>query len=203
MTTSQAIRERIAAHPAGEPFTPALFAGLGSRAAIDQALMRLTHAGRIERIGHGLYLVPKVSRFGIASLPSPEQVAQTVAQSEGARIEIHGAEAARRLGLTTQMPTQPVFYTTGSTRAIRLGKLRVKLQHVAPRKLMLAGRPAGQALSALWYLGRHQVTPETFKDIAQKLPADEFQALREAKASMPSWMIEILNRYELGEAVHA
>lgn len=31
MSTSQAIRERIAAQPAGEPFTPALFAGLGSR----------------------------------------------------------------------------------------------------------------------------------------------------------------------------
>jgi len=59
MTTSQAIRERITAHPAGEPFTPALFAGLGSRAAIDQTLMRLAQTGRIERIAHGLYLVPE------------------------------------------------------------------------------------------------------------------------------------------------
>lgn len=42
MSTSQAIRERIAAQPAGEPFTPALFAELGSRASIDQTLMRLT-----------------------------------------------------------------------------------------------------------------------------------------------------------------
>jgi len=202
MTTSQAIRERIAAHPAGEPFTPALFAGLGSRAAIDQTLMRLTQAGSIERIGHGLYLVPEASHFGIKTLPSPEQVAQIVAQAEGAKIEIHGAEAARRLGLTTQMPAQPIFYTTGSSRAIRLGKLRVKLQHVAPRKLALADRPAGQALSALWYLGRHQVTPDTFGHIAQTLPSGEFQALREAKSSMPSWMAEALNRYERNEPAH-
>lgn len=48
MSTSQAIRERIAAQPAGEPFTPALFAGLGSRASIDQTLMRLTKEGFIE-----------------------------------------------------------------------------------------------------------------------------------------------------------
>ena len=54
MSTSQSIRERIASQPAGEPFTPALFAGLGSRAAIDQTLMRLAKASRIERIGHGL-----------------------------------------------------------------------------------------------------------------------------------------------------
>ena len=37
MSTSQAIRERIAAQAAGELFTPALFAGLGSRASIVRA----------------------------------------------------------------------------------------------------------------------------------------------------------------------
>lgn len=203
MSTSQAIRDRIASQPAGEPFTPALFAGLGSRAAIDQTLMRLAKAGGIERIAHGLYLVPKIGRFGIKSMPTPEQVARTVAEAEGAKIEIHGAEAARRLGLSTQMPAQVVFQTTGSPHQIRLGKLVVRLQHVAPRKLALAGRPAGQALSALWYMGRSQVTPHMFKQIAKKLPTAEFEALSRAKASMPTWMVEALVCYERGELAHA
>jgi len=203
MSTSRTIRERIASHPAGEPFTPALFAGVGSRAAIDQTLMRMTKAGSVERIGHGLYVVPKTGRFGIKSMPAPEQVARTVAEAEGATIEIHGAEAARRLGLSTQMPAQAVFQTTGSSHQIRLGKLTVRLQHVAQRKLALAGRPAGQALSALWYLGRSQVTPGTFGQIEKKLPATEFQALRQAKASMPAWMVEALTRYERSELTHA
>ena len=77
------------------------------------------------------------------------------------------------------------------------------MRHVAPRKLALAGRPAGQALSALWYLGRSQVTPHTFKQIAKKLPADEFEALSKAKASMPAWMVEALICYERGELAHA
>lgn len=83
MSTSQAIRERITSQPAGEPFTPALFAGLGSRASIDQTLMHLTKEGAIERIGHGLYTVPKTNRFGLKSMPSPETVAQTIAAAEG------------------------------------------------------------------------------------------------------------------------
>ena len=199
MSTSRAIRERIASHPSGEPFTPALFAGLGSRAAIDQALMRLAKAGSVERIAHGLYVVPKTGRFGIKSMPAPELVARTVADAEGATIEIHGAEAARRLGLSTQMPAQAVFHTTGSSHQIRLGQLSIRLQHVAPRKLVLAGRPAGQALSALWYLGRSHVTPDTFGQIAKKLSATEFQALRQAKASMPAWMVAALSCYEQGE----
>ncbi|RSH69205.1 DUF6088 family protein [Stutzerimonas stutzeri] len=202
MSAAQVIRERIAAQPVGEPFTPALFAGLGSRAAIDQTLMRLTKAGHIERIGHGLYSVPKVGRFGIKAMPAPEQVAQALAASEGATIEVHGAEAARRFGLSTQVPAQPVFYTTGSSRTVRLGKMVVRLQHVAPRKLVLAGRAAGQALSALWYLGRHQVTSATFQRIAERLPSSEFEALRQAKAVMPAWMVVALSSYERGEVAH-
>lgn len=200
MTAAQAIRERIAAHPAGEPFTPALFAGLGSRAAIDQTLMRLTRAGRVERLGHGLYSAPKAGRFGVRAMPAPEKVAQTVAAREGAIIEVHGAEAARRLGFSTQVPAQPVFYTSGSSRRVRLGRMIVRLQHVASRKLALAGRPAGQALSALWYLGRHQVSPATFRRIAEKLPTAEFEALRKARSSMPAWMAEALLDYERGQA---
>ncbi|WP_413736003.1 DUF6088 family protein [Sodalis sp. RH21] len=202
MSTSQAIRSRIAVQSAGEPFTPALFAGLGSRAAIDQTLMRLTKAGNIQRLGHGLYSVPKSGRFGIQIMPAPEAVARTLAASEGATVDVHGAEAARRFGLSTQMPTQAAFYTTGSSRTVRLGKLIIKLQHVAPRKLVLAGRPAGQALSALWYLGRHQVTPDTFKRVAEKLAPTEFQALQEAKSSMPAWMTEALMAYERGASEH-
>ncbi|MCI4231526.1 DUF6088 family protein [Dickeya dianthicola] len=202
MSTAHAIRERISAQLVGEPFTPAIFAGLGSRAAIDQALMRLTRAGRIERIGHGLYVVPRVGRFGVKTLPAPEQIAQTLAEAEGATIEIHGAEAARRFGFSTQMPAQAVFYTSGSSRAVRLGKMTVRLQHVASRKLVLAGRPAGQALSALWYLGRHEVTSGTFQRIAQKLAPTEFQALCSAKASMPAWMLDALRGYERSEVTH-
>ena len=107
MSTSQAIRERIASQPAGEPFTR-IVCGAGF-ARIDQALMRLAKAGSVERIGHGLYLVPKAGRFGIKAMPAPELVARTVAAAEGATIEVHGAEAARRLGLSTQMPAQAVF----------------------------------------------------------------------------------------------
>ncbi|EWH28562.1 hypothetical protein, partial [Pseudomonas aeruginosa] len=75
----------------------------------------------------------------------------------------------------------------------------VRLQHVAPRKLVLAGRAAGQALSALWYLGRHQVTPATFQRIAERLPGSEFEAQCQAKAMMPAWMVAALSSYERGE----
>ena len=196
MNTSQAIREQIAAIVPGTPFTPAYFAGIGSRASIDQTLMRLAQEQRIERISRGIYTVPKASRFGLKQMPSPESVAQTVAAAEGATIDVHGAEAARRFGFSTQVPAQPVFYTTGRSHRLQMGKMEIRLQHVAPRKMILAGRPAGQALSALWYLGREHVTPASFAQIASKLRPSEFEALCGAKTSMPAWMVEALRGYE-------
>lgn len=196
MSTSQAIRQRIAAHPVGKIFTPSLFAGLGSRASIDQALMRLAQAGEVERIGQGLYTTPKANRFGFKSMPTPEAIAQTIAANDGATIEIHGAEAARRFGFSTQVPAQPTFHTTGSSRRVKLGKLTIHLVHTAPRKLILAGRAAGQALLALWYLGRHEVTSATFQQLAAKLPPSEFKALQEARPAMPAWMQSALHKYE-------
>ncbi len=202
MNTSQAIRERIASQPAGEPFTPALFAGMGSRASIDQALMRLNKIGAIERLGRGLYIVPQTSRFGLKTMPSAEQVAQVIAASEGATIEVHGAEAARRFGLSTQVPTQPVFYTTGASRTVQMGNLQIRLQRVAARKLALAGRPAGQALAALWYLGKQHVSAATFERIAAKLSELEFEVLRNSKNSMPAWMLDALRGYEENKVAH-
>lgn len=201
--TTQAIRAQLALLPPGQPFCPSRFTGLGSRAAIDQALMRLKQAGHIDRIAHGLYAVPHTNRFGIKVLPSAEQIAHAIAQAEGARIDIHGAEAAHRLGLSTQVPAHAIFQTSGSPHQIRLGKLVIRLQHAAPRKLALAGRPAGQALSALWYLGRQHVTADTFRHLAHTLSSTEFDALRQAQHLMPSWMAQALAAYEKHLPTHA
>lgn len=196
MSTSHAIRQKIASQPAGLPFTPSLFAGMGTRASIDQALMRMVQKGQIERIGRGIFVTPNNNRFGLKSFPSPEVVAQTIAANEAAIIEVHGAEAARLLGFSTQVPVQHTFYTTGPSHKVKIGKLQIHLQHVAARKLTLAGRPAGQALSALWYLGKKNVTSSTFESLASKLPKEEFQALINIKPLMPAWMVEALRTYE-------
>jgi hypothetical protein len=73
--------------------------------------------------------------------------------------------------------------------------LQVRLKHVSARKMALAGRPAGQALLALWYLGRKQVTSSTFDRLASALPPEEFKALCSAQTVMPAWMVEALRYY--------
>ncbi len=82
------------------------------------------------------------------------------------------------------------------SRELKLGKLQLILKHVAPRKLALSGRPSGLALSALWYLGKKQVSPRTIKTIQEKLAPEAFEELKAETRSMPAWMADTLHRYE-------
>ena len=200
--TAKLIRQRIEAMPIGEPFTPTAFLECGTRASVDQTLSRLVKAGSIERVTRGVFVRPEVSRFVGKVSPSPLKVAETVAKTTGAIVQVHGAEAARRLELTTQVPTQSVFVTSGPSKRIRVGKMEIRLQHVCQRKLALAGRPAGLALAAMWYLGKKEVTPALVEKIRRKLGSSEFEVLKSATSSMPAWMSDAIFRNER-TAVHA
>jgi hypothetical protein len=190
------IRRRIEAMPIGQPFTPVAFLECGTRASVDQTLSRLVKAGTIARVARGVFVRPEVSRFVGTVSPSPHKVAETVAMTTGATVQLHGAEAARRLELTTQVPTQSVFVTSGPSKRIRVGKMEIRLQHVCQRKLALAGRPAGLALAAMWYLGKTQVTPALVEKIRHKLGSSEFEVLKSAVSSMPAWMSDAIYRSE-------
>lgn len=158
--------------------------------------MRLVKAGAITRVTRGVFVRQTGSRHLGQVMPAPGKVAWTVAKAKGAAIQVHGAEAARRFELTTQTPTQPVFYTSGPGKRCRMGKMEVVLKHAASRKLAFAGRPVGMALSALWYLGKNEVTQTTIEKIRRQLSSSEFETLEAAKASMPGWMSDAFYRYE-------
>ena len=85
------------------------------------------------------------------------------------------AEAARQFGLSTQVPTQPVFLTTGQSRRFNIGGLEVILKH-ASRKILPESK-AGLAILALWYVGKEQVTNQTIEQIQKKLTRPEFENL--------------------------
>jgi len=196
MTTVESIRNRINEIGIGEPFTSAQFNALGTRASIDQTLSRLVKQREIARISRGVFVRPKRSRYVGEVMPEPSKVAQAIATAHGETIQVHGAEAARLLGLTTQMPLKAVFYTSGPSRELKLGNLPLILKHVARRKLALSGRPSGLALSALWYLGKKQVSTSTIKAIREKLTSQAFEEFKAETPSMPAWMANTLHRYE-------
>ncbi len=195
MTTAENVRQHIKAQPKGKPLLTISMMSLGPRASVDQALLRLAREGFIVRLARGVYVRPKNNRYVGQVLPGTAEIVKALAKAKGETIHTHGAEAALLLGLTTQVPMKALYYTNGPSRDFRIGNMKVIVKNVSSRLLALAGRPAGVAFSALWYMGREQVTPQTLAFIQKKLPTKEFAALRECP-QLPAWLKEIFRRFE-------
>jgi hypothetical protein len=152
----------------------------------------MTKAGELMRVTKGIYVKPRFNAYVGAIMPSPEAIARAAAEAENAVIQIHGAEALRLLGLSTQEATQPVFLTNGPAHNLKMGNLKIRLKHVSARNLpSLQGKPA-LALSALRYMGRTQVTRETIQVMKEKLSAPEYEELLRFRSSMPGWLSDML-----------
>tara|TARA_R110002096_G_scaffold174994_3_gene350775 strand:- start:4584 stop:5204 length:621 start_codon:yes stop_codon:yes gene_type:complete len=192
MTTAQTLRNHIQSLQLGKPFTNERLLKAGTRTAVDKCLSRFTREGMLHRLAQGVYMRPKENAFIGTVMPEISEILHVITRHHGETIEVHGAEAARRFKLTTQMPTTPVYYTNGPSRTLKIGKIMVKLMHTTShRRLQFAGKRQGLALSALWYLGKDNVTATTIEKIQVGLSAEEYQSLK--RANIPAWMSHALN----------
>lgn len=188
----QRLTEEILEHsrtvPEGALLTAKGLLHLGQRAAVDQALSRLTRRGKLLRAGRGLYVRPVESRFG-ARAPTTEKVVAGLAELRGETVASHGAAAANALGLTSQVPVRSVYLTSGPSRTLRLGRQSVEMRHAPAWQLVLAGRPAGEILRALAWLGPSKAEGALVA-LRRTLPASDLQALAKAAPLLPSWLAQ-------------
>jgi len=185
--TLKVLRRAKAAGP-GSALTPRAFDDLGNRAAVDQALSRLTKAGKIRRISRGVYDVPKNHpTFGPLS-PDPDAVARAIADQSGYRLQPTPARAANALGLSSQVPAQIVYLIDGSSRKIKVGNQTVYLKHAGPRALLGAGTPAGVALQAIRAFGPDHLNGAVIRQLRQNLPSAAKTGLKKLAHHAPHWM---------------
>lgn len=186
MSVSSDIICRVKRMQKGKPFASSVFLKLGSHSAVNSALARLVKRGMLERVVRGIYVRPKESEFFGSARPSPAAVAMAIAKSRGETLQVHGAEAVRKLQLSTQVPMQEHYYTSGATRKIRVGNAVVHLRHARPQLLQCAGTRVGVAISALFYLGEKQLNINAAKRVLSQLNSCEIKRLQ--RCAMPSWM---------------
>jgi hypothetical protein len=182
--------------PEGGLLSPKEFLHLGSRAAIDQTLSRLAREGTLLRVGRGVYSLPISGRFGPRP-PSTESVVEAIEARSGETIFASGASEANALGLTTQVPTREVYLTSGPSRWLKLGNREIEFKHGARWQLVLGKRPAGRVLRALTWLGPERA-PEALQQLRGKLAQKEWDAMRSARASLPSWMARAVSEVTSG-----
>ena len=182
------ILEYAEASAEATPICPAGLLHWGSRAAVDQALSRLARGGQLMRICQGVYMRPVETPFGLRA-PSLDKVIAGLADLWDETIVPSGASAANVLGLTTQVPVQSVYLTSGPSRRLQLGAHTVHLRHAPRWQLAAPDSEAGIVIRALAWLGPEEVA-YGLKRIVPKLSCEEFDKLARIRPIMPGWMAE-------------
>lgn len=198
-STATRVLKRIRGKGRGSVFVPTDFLdiGSGSRVAVDAALGRLADDGTLRRIGRGVYDYPKPSRFGPRT-PSPDAVAAAVARSTKETVVVSDAKAANLLGVSTQVPAQAVYLTTGTNRVVRvdLGDGRgfdIRFKRVSPSRMLGSDTKAGLVLRALHFLGRDGVDDAAVRRLRATLDDDDLRALRALRPQATGWMRSVID----------
>jgi len=195
MKAVQEVKEYIRGLGEGKSFTARSLWHLAHADNVRQILSRMVQSGEITRLSRGLYVVPKVHPKVGATFPSIREITELIAETTGETIGIHGAEAARMLQLTTQVPMRLIFHTTGYTRRIKVRSQTVLLKHVNPSKLVEAGTIAGTVISAFLYLGKKLVSENTVQKVKNQLSPEEFETVLKEIEHMPAWMANVFYNY--------
>lgn len=179
----------------GYVFNSTDFRNLGSRAALDQALSRLTKQGVIRRLAPGLYHYPRINpKLGGVLPPLPDAVAKAVARKTDSRVVSSGALAANVLGLTTQVPAKMIYLTDGPPRKIRVGSQTILFRYAAPRTMAVSGRISAVVFQALRHLGRDGITDSVIRRLSRTLSAKDKNILKKDIPHAVAWMRPILNQ---------
>lgn len=187
-TLSKRILEHATGLPEGAPLVAKELLHLGNRAAVDQALSRLVQRGRLLRASRGIYVLPIENRFGNRA-PSTAKMVENLAKQRGETIVPHGASSANALGLTTQVPMQAIYLTSGPSRRLKLGAQKVELRHAPGWQLIYPGRAAGDVVRALAWLGPEKAS-KAIRSLRAKLPPAEISEVTSARARLPTWMAQ-------------
>lgn len=195
------ILARIRERGRGRVFIPKDFLDLGSRDAADQALSRLAKLGDIQRLGRGLYLYPRKSGGAMASVRADQdEIADALGRQTGSRVVPAGTMSANRLGLTRQVPANPLYLTDGRTRQIRIGNVVFQLRHAAPKDLPAASRFSSMVFQALRFLGKDSVNERVIARIQEALSTDQRAELLRDASYATDWIAAAARQIAKDEA---
>jgi hypothetical protein len=139
-----------------------------------------------------MYVSPVKSRFGTHA-PSAQRLVEELSSQRGEIVAPSGATSANALGLTTQVPTQTVYWTSGRRRKLSLGKLVIQLEHVPSWQLAFANEPAGEIVRALAWAGPERVQ-SVLAEIGDKVPKSELQKVAQQVSRFPGWVASALSQ---------
>lgn len=175
----------------GSIFLPDSFLPIDVQYA-SNILGQLVKKGVLVRVSQGIYLKPKVTRYGPV-MPSLYEIAEVIAKRDHSRILPCGPVAENYLGFSTQVPMNAVYLTNGSARKLRVGNRTLTFKYGVPANFSYKGKMLPILVLALKSIGKDNITEDTLDKVFGILKDHpEDNTWEEDIKLAPSWIRKII-----------
>lgn len=190
------IIEKIQRSPRGTLFFTDSFLDISNAKTVAKALERFVQSGKLQRAATGMYVRPVEDEILGPILPGIEEIAEAIAKRDKARAVPTGSYALYKLGLTTQVPMNIVYYTDSSQRQVKVGKQIITFKKASARNVSAIGEISKLVIQALRTIGKGKVTDQEMRIIRERLKDEKPYHLQHDIKVAPEWIRQLMRPFK-------
>ena len=153
------IEQQIRQSEAGSLFFVSDFATSGNDVFISRVLSEFVDAELLYRLAKGVYYKPVKTRLGVL-YPEVSEIVKAIARRDNAQVLPTGETAQNMLGLSTQMPMNYIYLTSGSARKLTIGPKTITFKRCVPKIFACKNEFLAILIQALRSIGQDRITDE-------------------------------------------
>ena len=130
-----------------------------------------------------------ISRFAD---PIPDQIAHAIARNYNWTISASGNTALNQLGLSTQVPADWSYISSGPYKKYTFGNITLTFSHRSNSQMIGMSEKTLLLIQALKAIGQGNVNDAEIKLIRKRLSSDECQNILSESRHTISWIYEVI-----------
>lgn len=187
------ITKRIDETPFGSAFVTSDFTDLAEYETAKKTISRLEKKGTLRRVLRGVYDKPKFSSLlQEYAAPIPDQIAHAIARNYNWTISASGNTALNQLGLSTQVPADWSYISSGPYKKYTFGNITLTFSHRSNSQMIGMSEKTLLLIQALKAIGQGNVNDAEIKLIRKRLSSDECQNILSESRHTISWIYEVI-----------
>ncbi len=159
---------------------------------VRKTLSRLCEKSEIKKISRGYYYKPiYLSIINDYSRPNIDSYAKAIARNMNWKIFPTGNTALNEFGLSTQVPSNYSYISSGRTISYEVDKIVILFTHRSSRETDFS-YITGTVIQALKAIGQDNITDEIINKISSRLLKEEKKLILLESKNSSAWIYEMI-----------
>ena len=159
---------------------------------VRKTLSRLCEKSEIKKISRGYYYKPiYLSIINDYSKPNIDSYAKAIARNMNWKIFPTGNTALNEFGLSTQVPSNYSYISSGRTISYEVDKIVILFTHRSSRETDFS-YITGTVIQALKAIGQDNITDEIINKISSRLLKEEKKIILLESKNSSAWIYEMI-----------